>query len=69
MCKLRFHMYLCLLLLSMTLFVCHFVPPYGVTEGIVGVSNFASSFVYLSVSVSLTIILIEKSGYDSASRH
>ena len=36
-CALRFHMYLCLLLLSMTLFVCHFVPPYEVGEGIMSI--------------------------------
>ena len=27
-------MFLCLLLLSINLFVCHFVPPYKISEGI-----------------------------------
>ena len=34
-CTLRFHMYLRLLLLSRPLFMCHFVPPYEIGEGIV----------------------------------
>ena len=47
-------MYLCLLLLYMTLFVYQFVSPDEVSESIVYVTVCASSFVHLSASVSWT---------------
>ena len=48
-CTLRFHMYLCLLLLSRPLFMCYFVPPYEIGEGIVSLClcQFIHPSVYL----------------------
>lgn len=49
---------MCLLILSVTLFECHFVSPCEVSEGSVCVSACVSSyFVDLSASVSLIIHL------------
>ena len=51
-------MYITVLLLSMSLFVCHFVPPCEVSEGTVRISACVSSyFTYLSTFVSLNIYL------------
>ena len=47
----RFSMYICLLLFSITLLVSHFVPPCEVSEGIVCV--FADSY-FASVSIVIT---------------
>ena len=47
-------MYSVLLFLPVTLFMCHFVHPCKVSEGIVCLSARASSFIHLSASFSLT---------------
>ena len=47
LCIFRFHMYLCFLLLSMTLFMCHFVPTNDVVKTVC-LSASASSFFHLS---------------------
>ena len=54
LCYIRFCINLCVLLLSMTLFVCHFVPPYEVSESIVSVT-YDSSFIHMSSSKQLDI--------------
>ena len=55
-------MHMCRLLLSMTHFVCHFIPPCEVSEGIVCASACVNSyFVYLSDhSPSLTNLIVTR---------
>ena len=75
-CKLhyiRFRIYTCLLLLSMNLFVCHFIPPSEISEGIVCVSACVNIYLSICLSVYLSICLLdwsftftEKSDCDKA---
>ena len=46
-----FHMYICLLLLSIVVFVCHYVPPCEVSDGTVCLYACVNYFVYFSASV------------------
>ena len=50
LCYIRFCINLCVLLLSMTLFVCHFVPPYEVSESIVSVPVTVLLFICLPLN-------------------
>ena len=52
-------MHLSLPLLSMILFVCHFAHPCGVREGSVCLAAYATPFVNLPTSFSLTFTFVE----------
>ena len=57
-----FLVYFCLLLLAMTIFISHLVPPCEISEDIYFMSLcFASSFVRLSASLFWPLTLYEKS--------
>ena len=57
-------MYLCFLLLSMTLFMCHFVPTNDVVKTVC-LSASASSFFHLSTCFFLPFTFTKKSDCDN----